>query len=805
MKITQLIQAMLLLFTLFVVFTSPAYALSEPSDIEHKIEQLTKALESKRIEHHIPGMAIAVVKDDKVIMSQGFGVMDLENNKPVTTDTLFAIGSSSKAFTATMVGMLVDENKMSWDDKISEQLPSYQFSVDDKILPITYRDMLSHRTGYTRNDLLWFNGKASKDLILETAVKAEPEDKFREKFYYNNVMYLAAGEGVAKLTGQSWDQSLDHMLLQPLKMEDTTSIHELAMKSEHLSLGYLWNEETKKHDLIPARNLNTIAPAGGIYSNVNDMAQWVRFQLNQGKVSANEKAKELISSMVLAETHQTQIPIGNGMNYGLGWMLHEWQNQPVVEHGGNIDGFAAQVGLLPESKLGFVLLTNLSVTPLQQESLSLVWSHLAGQQQKTQVTASDGAVDYDEFMGKYLANFGPFKETFFTFLLKDNGTPALDVPGQTVYELLDPDETGKWFFKQTNTISISFERDSTGQVSVMRMQQNGLNFEIPKDGFEIPAEVEPGTFNEYLGMYDSKLLNGKVQAKVQNHRLTVDIPNQMAYELQLPDADGFRVFRIKDDTSVKFVKDETGAVTALELYKNKKELVESAAKIQVAQTEKLPSIEEINALRQVVKQKKALSKNSGFKLTGEVNLKGSGITGELLTQFDGEDNYKHVMDLGVFGIISAVINSNQGMSDSMGTLTELHGKYLKQAQRDHPANQLDWNRYYDSIKIIGLAEVDDHQTYEIILKKQDLPNATVYIDRLTGDVVKLNTKMMLPSVGAIEMNIFYEDFREIHGLRLPFKSVVKNPLMGDMEMQYHAYKANQKFADNEFDANIIRE
>ncbi len=206
MSIKRLIQIKWLMSGLISIL--PFYALSKTPELTPQLQELSAALEAKRIEHHIPGMAIAVVKNDKVIMSKGFGVMNLEENKPVTTDTLFAIGSSSKAFTATMVGMLVDENKLSWDDKISAQLPDYQFSVDDKVLPITYRDMLSHRTGYTRNDLLWFNGKASKELILKTAVKADPDDEFRKKFYYNNVMYLAAGEGAALLSGKTWDQSL---------------------------------------------------------------------------------------------------------------------------------------------------------------------------------------------------------------------------------------------------------------------------------------------------------------------------------------------------------------------------------------------------------------------------------------------------------------------------------------------------------------------------------------------------------------------------------------------------------------------
>ena len=141
MRIKQVIHSMLLLFTLLVTLTLPAYALSEPSDLDIKIEKLVKELETKRQEYHIPGMAIAVVKDDKIIITQGFGLMDIENNKAVTAETLFSIGSSSKAFTATMLGMYVDQNKLDWDELVTDQLPNYGLKVDDEIIPITYRDM----------------------------------------------------------------------------------------------------------------------------------------------------------------------------------------------------------------------------------------------------------------------------------------------------------------------------------------------------------------------------------------------------------------------------------------------------------------------------------------------------------------------------------------------------------------------------------------------------------------------------------------------------------------------------------------
>ncbi len=799
MKNKQIIQAMMLLLTLIVMLTLPAYALSNPSALEVKIEQLAIELEAKRKEYHIPGMAIAVVKDDQIIMARGFGVMDLQQKTPVTAETLFSIGSSSKAFTATMLGMFVDQNKLEWDQQVTDQLPNYQFKVDGEIVPITYRDMLSHRTGYTRNDLLWANGQASRDLILNTAVKAEPVDEFRKNFYYNNVMYLAAGEAMAKVAGKSWDALLDEMLLKPLAMSNTTSIHHKALSDERISLGYQWNDVTEEHDLMPRRNLNNVAPAGGIYSNVNDMAQWLRFQLNQGMSVQGQDKQQLISAEQLKETHQAQIDIAGDVDYGMGWMLRKWQNHQVIEHGGNIDGYGAQVAMLPDSELGFVLLTNVTATPLQQASMSLVWEHLADQ--VNQPVAVTTELDYQEFIGEYHANFGPFKEAVFTFLIKEDGKPAVNVPGQMVYELVDPDETGQWFFKMTNTISVSFDRSEGGDIAAMRMQQNGMNFELPRKGYEIQAEVEPGTFNEFLGLYQSKVLSGNIKAMIQNQRLTMDVPNQMAFELHLPDEDGFRQFRIKSDTSVKFVRNEAGEVTAVELYKNKEEVVETAPKLVNATAEVLPTIDDIMKLRKSKKRTKALKKKSGFVLTGEINIKSSGIKGQLTTQFDNNNNLNQKMDFGVFGEINTVINEIHGSTYGINPYTELQGKYLKQALRESPSVDVDWRAYYDTIKIIGTAEVDSQKVYEILLKEKDLPAVTAYIDTETGDVIKLKVKILMPSIGSIGMHIYFDDYREKHGLRIPFKTTIKNPMMGEMVIKYNEFKAKQKFDSSVFDSS----
>ncbi len=793
MKFKTTIQAFIILALTILMLLLPAYALSKTSVSPAQLTALAEVLESKRLEHHIPGMAIAVVKDDQIIMSQGFGMMNLTEQEPVKPDTLFAIGSSSKAFTATLVGMLADQGKIDWDDEISQYIPNYQFQVDGKTLPITIRDMLSHRTGYTRNDILWANGQASKQAILTTAPKAEPWDDFRDSFHYNNVMFLAAGEAAAQQAGTTWDQLLTEKIFKPLGMKASTSIHEQAIKNSKIALGYQWDDATETHELLPRRNLNNVSPAGGIYSNVNDMAQWVRFQLNQGQFNG----QQLISKDQLLTTHQSQNKVADGVNYGLGWFLRQWQGQPVVEHGGNIDGYGAQVALLPESNLGYVLLTNITATPLQQESMYIVWEHLVGLPKEATKETTVAELDYHEFVGEYHANFASFKDAIFTFLVKEDGKPAVDVPGQTVYELKDPDASGKWYFTITDTIAVSFDRATDGSIAAMRMHQNRLDFELPRKGVEIIPEVDVETLQPYLGQYQSKVFNGTVDVIIQNHRLTLDVPNEMAFELHLPDAEGFRQFRIKSDMSAVFETNDQDEVTAVLLYRNKEKLIDTAVKKQ-GKAQALPTVADIMTLRKTKKRKKALKKKTDFVLSGTINMLNAGVEGQMTTHFDNQLSYRQHMDFGGFGEIIVVANEDGAATYGINPYTEFHGKYLQQIRKDHPAVTVDWRDHYETVKVMGVNELDDKKVYVMRLKDPGIPSVTLYVDVETGDVLQYKTKLLNPTIGSITVTIRYDDYREMDGLRLPFKTTIKNPMMGKTLIVYDTFKAKQKLKADVF-------
>jgi hypothetical protein len=250
-----------------------------------------------------------------------------------------------------------------------------------------------------------------------------------------------------------------------------------------------------------------------------------------------------------------------GVGYGLGWMLREWNGKKVIEHGGSIDGFAAQVALLPEHNLGYVLLANVSTTPLQQKSIDIVFDSLVGH-------ASDDSenVKRDKvasLLGKYVANFGSWKDERFTVLIKD-GKLALDVPGQRVYELKTPDAKGRWYFALTNQVAVSFKKDDDGKLISLTMYQAGFEFECPREGVELEAEVPLKELQPLVGAYRDEKKKITVKIIIFNNRLAIEQPGGRLLEMAPPNDEKKWALRAnKKRLQIRFNKAEDGTIRSM--------------------------------------------------------------------------------------------------------------------------------------------------------------------------------------------------------------------------------------------------
>ena len=361
----------------------PAAARDAPNPklLEKRLTILCERLEAEREKSHIPGMALVVVKNDKVVLAKGFGLRDVEAKQPVTTKTSFAIGSTTKAFTAALLQMLADDGKLTLDDPVKKHLPYFQIKDKTANEQVTLRDLLCHRTGLTRMGVLWAANRVGRKEVLEQVKEAELYKPFRTRFLYNNVMFLAAGEAGGSAGGSTWDKLLKERIFLPLGMNRANTSAGVMQKDPLAAKGYIWNEDTEQHNAKPLRVLDSIGPAGAINADVEDMARWIRFLLGGGEF----EGKRLLSEERLEECFTPQQKIGGNVTYGLGWMLREWKGRKVVEHGGNIDGFAAQVGLIPSENLGYALLMNVTASPLQQGSLEIVWGRCSATSRSNQM------------------------------------------------------------------------------------------------------------------------------------------------------------------------------------------------------------------------------------------------------------------------------------------------------------------------------------------------------------------------------------------------------------------------------------
>ncbi len=314
----------------------------------------------------VPGLGVAVVKDDTVVFAEGFGLRDVKNKLPVTRDTLFAIGSSSKAFTAMTLALLAEDGKLSWDTPVETYLPTFKLKDETASQHMTPRDLVTHRSGLPRHDFVWYNSPLSRKEMFDRLQYLEPNEDFRAKWQYQNLMFLTAGYLAGEVAGTSWEDLVRKRIFEPLGMKSSNFSVEDSKKAADFALPY--NEKSDVVQEIPFRNITAVGPAGSINSTAHDMAQWVRLQVGTGTAGG----VRIISEGGISEMHRPQVvvPIASqdpeltSMSYGLGWIVESYRGHVWVHHGGAIDGFRSQVAFVPREGIGVVVLGNMNGSAL---------------------------------------------------------------------------------------------------------------------------------------------------------------------------------------------------------------------------------------------------------------------------------------------------------------------------------------------------------------------------------------------------------------------------------------------------------
>jgi CubicO group peptidase (beta-lactamase class C family) len=312
----------------------------------------------------IPGAALAIVQNDRVIYVKGYGTK--EGTQPVTADTLFQIASTSKAFTSTALAMLASDGKLSFDDPVRKHVPYFHLADLCADSQVTLRDIVTHRTGLARRDELWDDTPFTREEVVRKMATVSLARGFRTGYGYHNIMFITAGEAVSHTSGMAWDDFVRTRIFQPLGMTHTVISDAEWNASTDRAAGYAWDSKNQRVIVQKPIDTTTIGAGGAIKSSARDMANWLRFHLANGSFDG----KQLVKPELLAETKTPHTvirlegstadvnPDTNVLSYAMGWNVQDYRGELLVAHAGALNGFRTQVALLPKRNIGIVLLIN---------------------------------------------------------------------------------------------------------------------------------------------------------------------------------------------------------------------------------------------------------------------------------------------------------------------------------------------------------------------------------------------------------------------------------------------------------------
>lgn len=552
--------------------------------IEKEFNKILKATKA-------PGFAVAIVEGDKVIYSKGFGYRDYENEIPMDANTLLAIGSSSKAFTCSILGQLRQEEKISFADSPIKYIPELRFYNEDLNSRIIIQDLMSHQTGIPRHDFSWYLFPTySKDSLIQRIQYHEPFTGLRQQWHYNNFMFLTQGVIAERITGKSWEDNIRERFFQPLGMKrSNVSIEELE-KSSNAAVGY----ELKKDSIISKMDYYRIAgmsPAGSINSSVNEMSNWLITWINKGKF----KGEQILPESYVTEAMSSQAVINASLprkefpdlhlaNYGYGWVISSYRGHYRVEHSGGIDGFSANVAFFPSDSIGIVVLTNQNGSAVPSFVRNTVADRMLGtkrtdwaqefisrqkKNKEAKVESSSSKVsdthpshELQAYTGNYShSGYGQFEiknqldSLFANFKLKKYYLKHVH------YDVFEPFEVSKTGIDTTDTgpLRFNFITSDAGEIASVRMKMEGaLDHPIEFDHEPNEIDVDLATLEKYTGEYDLSGTEIKVYIKNEN-TLYLFVAGQPEYEVIPTDKhiftfktlDGFKVeFKESDDESI---------------------------------------------------------------------------------------------------------------------------------------------------------------------------------------------------------------------------------------------------------------
>jgi CubicO group peptidase (beta-lactamase class C family) len=764
-----------------------AQAAAPAADLDAKLAAVEKAVEERRQALGIPGLSLVIVKDDKVVYMKGLGYKDFEKKAPVTPDTLFAIGSSSKAFTAMLVAMAADAGKLSLDDSPKKFLPYFKLQDPEADAKITLRDLLAHSSGLNRTDLPWVSGVLNREETIRVAAQAKPTAKLREKFQYQNVMYAAAGEIVGRVENSTWEKLIAERIFKPLGMKGSDTSVPQMLKARDYSFGYVYEEATKETRRVPMRDLPAIAPAGAINSSARDMAQWLRLMLGGGVF----EGQRLVSEQSFAELIKPQTKIVGNINYGLGWFLREWKGRKVAEHGGNIDGFNAQVALMPDRRLGFVMLTNVSASPLPASAMNVIWSNLVGDPNApapapAATAAADPSAEIENEVGEYLLEVANMR---FTVAVKE-GKLNVSTPGQPTYTL-EPVGGRRYKLAGLEGFHMTFRpaKDNPQETEIYLEQPQG-NYTLKKvkaadaatAGVSGASAEYTGPLKEVVGSYEPEKRQGPdVEVAVRDGKVVLVVPGQPPCPLVERSKDVLGSTALPEGYSIHVRRDEAGRIAGITLKQPGNESVFNRA----AEFKATMTVDEL--IRKVVAAmggEAALRKHKTLRVVADLDLLHQGVSGEAVIYARAPNSAAQDVTLKALGkkigsFREFFDGAQGGQEGSFMPFDPKTGKELEETRVNSDFYApLNWKTLFKTAEIKKMSKVDGEDAYVVVFTPEKGSPVTQYISAksflpLRTDTIATSDTISMP------VTEVYSDYRSVDGVMLAFRRVSNSQAMGD--------------------------
>lgn len=552
------------------------------------ISKLDKELALLMNDTKTVGYAVAIVKGDKIIYSKGFGFRDLEGKKKVDEHTLFAIGSTSKAFTTALLGVLEEKKDFSFHDNPRKYIPELEFYNDELNSKLTVLDLVSHRTGIPRHDFSWYLFPTkNKDSLLQRVKYHEPFTGIREHWYYNNFMYLTQGVIAERLTGKSWEENVKEQFFQPLKMSRSNTSLKEWLSDENRSFGYqlVDYKNSVKTDYF---DISGMSPAGSINSSVNEMSNWLIAWINNGKYNENQVIPEqyiqraIQPQMIMDGLSNPELPSQHLNSYAYAWMVSSYKGHYRLEHGGNIDGFSANVCFFPTDSLGIVVLTNQDGSSLPALARNTIADYLLDVEhtdwRKKHVEKMSAVIeDKNESKEEETARIGTHRslvEFEGEYSHKGYGTFSITLKNDSLFaqfpvlkmylspyrnDVFEPFlyKNGKVDSTDEINIKFNFGSNDLGEIDGVGLKveptlPEAIKFKRTPKVTMVSDEV----LSQYIGKYELSGMKLTVRSN-ENSTLFLTVPGQPEYTL-LPVSDSIFVLKDLNGYKVEFIQDEKG-------------------------------------------------------------------------------------------------------------------------------------------------------------------------------------------------------------------------------------------------------